>query len=55
MNTEEIWNKSLSKIEGKVGGTIYDLWFKPIKLFHLKEQTAILEIPNRFFKEWIED
>ncbi len=55
MNTDDIWNKSLSKIEGKVGGSIYDLWFKPIKLSHLKEQTATLEIPNRFFKEWIED
>src|SRR5512135_199478 len=56
MNTnEEIWNKSLSKIEVKVGGTIFDLWFKPIRLSNLKEQTATLEIPNRFFKEWIED
>ena len=55
MTIEEIWNKSLSKIEGKIGGTVYDLWFKPIKLSHLKEQTATLEIPNRFFKEWIED
>ncbi|MDA8432805.1 MAG: chromosomal replication initiator protein DnaA [Nitrospiraceae bacterium] len=55
MTIEDIWNKSLSKIEGKVGGSIFDLWFKPIKLSNLKEQTATLEIPNRFFKEWIED
>jgi chromosomal replication initiator protein len=55
MTIDDIWNKSLSKIEGKVGSSIYDLWFKPIKLSNLKEQTATLEIPNRFFKEWIED
>lgn len=55
MTIEEIWNKSLSKIAGKVGGSIYDLWFKPIRLTAFKEQTATLEIPNRFFKEWIDD
>jgi chromosomal replication initiator protein len=55
MTIDDIWNKSLSKIEGKVGASIFDLWFKPIRLAHIKEQTATLEIPNRFFKEWIED
>jgi chromosomal replication initiator protein len=55
MTTEDIWNKSLSRIEAKVGGSIFDLWFKPIKLSQLKDQAATLEIPNRFFKEWIED
>jgi len=55
MNTEEIWNNSLLKIQGKVDNSVLDLWFKPIKLSNLKDQTATLEIPNRFFKEWIED
>ncbi len=55
MTIEDIWNKSLSRIEGKVGNSVFALWFKPMKLSQLKEQTATLEIPNRFFKEWIED
>lgn len=55
MNTEEIWQKSLLRIQGKVDVNVLDLWFKPIKLSNLKDQTATLDIPNRFFKEWIED
>jgi chromosomal replication initiator protein len=55
MTIEEIWNRSLSKIEGKIGGSVFDLWFKPIKLANIKDNTATLDIPNRFFKEWIED
>lgn len=55
MTLEEIWNNSLSKIEEKIGGSIVDLWFRPIKLAQIKEQAAVLEIPNRFFKDWIED
>jgi chromosomal replication initiator protein len=55
MNLEEIWSKSLLKIEGKVGNSVFDLWFKPIKISSIKDQAVTLEIPNRFFKEWIED
>ncbi len=55
MNIEDIWNKSLLKIQGKVDSGILELWFRPIKLSNIKDQAATLEIPNRFFKEWIED
>jgi len=55
MNLDEIWNHSLSKIEGRVGNSVFDLWFKPIKIASIKDQAVTLDIPNRFFKEWIED
>lgn len=55
MTLEEIWNTSLSKIEEKVGSGIVDLWFRPIKLTQFKEQQVTVDIPNRFFKDWIED
>jgi len=42
-------------VEKKVGLSTFELWFKPMKLTQLKDQTAVLEIPNRFFKEWIDD
>jgi len=54
-NIEKIWDKSLSKIAEKVGNSTFDLWFKPIKLLQLKDKTIALEIPNRFFRDWIED
>lgn len=55
MTVEEIWNKSLPLIEKKVGINAFELWFKPIKLIQLKEYQAIIEIPNRFFRDWIDD
>jgi len=55
MNMEDIWKKSLLKIEEKVSNNIVELWFKPIRLSNLKEQSAIIIVPNRFFKDWIED
>ena len=55
MTLEDIWNNSLLKIEEKVGSSITELWFKPIKLFQLKEHHATIDIPNRFFRDWIEE
>jgi chromosomal replication initiator protein len=55
MTLEELWNNSLSSIEERVGNNIIDLWFRPIKLSQVKEQQITVDIPNRFFKDWIED
>lgn len=55
MTLEELWNNSLSRIEERVGDNIIDLWFRPIKLSQVKEQQITVDIPNRFFKDWIED
>jgi chromosomal replication initiator protein len=55
MNKTEVWNRCLEVIAQKVGEGIFDLWFKPIKVKHLKEGQLILEMPNRFYREWIEE
>ncbi|MEJ2184123.1 MAG: chromosomal replication initiator protein DnaA [Nitrospirota bacterium] len=55
MHSDDIWPRSLDLIRQEVGENIFDLWFSPIRLLQIKEGTAVLEVPNRFFKEWIED
>ena len=55
MEKEKIWEKSLGMIETSVGRGVFDLWFKPLKIRQLKDGQVVLETPNRFYKEWIED
>lgn len=55
MNIEEAWSKAVESIGVKVGSQTYDLWFRPLKLLQLQNQQITLEVPNKFFKEWIED
>lgn len=55
MTIDDLWEKSLLKIEEKIGSNLFELWIKPIKPIQIKEQNIALEVPNRFFKEWIED
>jgi chromosomal replication initiator protein len=55
VSVEEVWNKGLLKISEKVGDSLFELWFKPTRLVQIKDSHATIEIPNRFFREWIED
>ena len=55
MNTEEAWEKTIEAIGSKVGNQTFDLWFKPLRFVHLNGEQVVLEVPNKFFKEWIED
>ncbi|NOZ26080.1 MAG: chromosomal replication initiator protein DnaA [Nitrospirae bacterium] len=55
METAEIWDKCLRSIDEKVGASVFELWFKPIKLKQIKDDHVVVEIPNRFYKEWIEE
>lgn len=55
MDIQETWDKTLETIQEKIGSQTFDLWFRPIKFLSLKDQQLALEVPNKFFKEWIED
>ena len=55
MNIEEIWSGNLSKIADKVGENLFELWFKPMRLINFKDKVVTIGIPNRFFREWLED
>ncbi len=55
MNIEEAWTKTIDAISTEVGSQTFDLWFRPLKFIELQDQQIILEVPNKFFKEWIED
>ncbi len=55
IDIEDLWKSCLSKIYERVGESAYELWFKPIRILQIKDKIVTIEIPNRFFKEWIED
>lgn len=51
----KIWQEILKFIKHKVGESSFNLWFSPIKLLGIKGNEVLIEIPNRFFQDWIED
>lgn len=51
----DLWTRARRRIRERVGARLYDLWFGPVDLVHMSGGQAVLEVPNRFFREWIED
>ncbi|HBO83833.1 MAG: chromosomal replication initiation protein DnaA [Deltaproteobacteria bacterium GWC2_42_11] len=51
----DIWQKSLLVVKHRVDPRVFDTWFKPIKQLAANETSIELEVPNRFFLEWLKD
>ncbi len=48
-----LWDGALAYIEGKVPRHVYDTWFIPIHFKGLQESQARVEVPNKFFGDWL--
>jgi chromosomal replication initiator protein len=48
------WEDVLADLKLKLGETVYSTWIAPLKLFCQDGQTADLEAPDQFFKDWVE-
>jgi chromosomal replication initiator protein len=50
-----VWKKCLVKIKENVTQMTYNTWFLPIKPIQLSNNTLKVELPSRFFWEWIDE
>jgi len=55
MTNSDVWKKSLESIKGQIPNQHFNTWFKPIVVTGINETSLELEVPNRFFLEWLKD
>lgn len=48
-----LWSQVLDHIKKQVNEHNYLTWFKPIKIKKMADSVLTLEVPNRFFKDWL--
>ena len=48
------WDQFLGLIKDSIGPQSFTTWFQPINPVKLEKQNLLIEVPNRFFSEWIE-
>ena len=53
MAPEAVWDVALAYIEAKVPKQVFDTWFTPTRLQGIAEATAHIEVPNKFFGQWL--
>ena len=52
---DKIWNNCLQKIKENIPPQSYRTWFEPIKPVKLMGSILTIQVPNKFFYEWIEE
>jgi chromosomal replication initiator protein len=55
LSMEHLWNKVIDSLKERVGQQNFDIWIKPISFVSLNQESVELEVPNRFFREWINE
>jgi len=55
MSTTDVWKKCLEAVKGQIPSQHFNTWFKPINVAGINETSLELEVPNRFFLEWLKD
>ena len=52
---ENIWLEAQSNIAKVLTPQTYDTWIRPITFVSFKNNSFLLEVPNKFVKEWVEE
>lgn len=50
-----LWDSCLSIIKKNVNEKSFNTWFKPIKAIKYETNVLTIQVPNRFFYDWIEE
>jgi len=52
---ENLWSKVMDSLKERAGQQNFDIWIKPISFISMDGEKLDLEVPNRFFKDWINE
>jgi chromosomal replication initiator protein len=55
MTPTEIWTRALDAIRGETEHQSFKTWFEPTRALELTDDSLKLEVPNRFFADWLEE
>ncbi|HPQ60942.1 MAG TPA: DnaA/Hda family protein, partial [Syntrophales bacterium] len=52
---ESAWKKALESLRGKINIQLFETWIQPIRILGMSGKAIELSVPNRFFRDWIEE
>lgn len=54
-NAKSVWNNCLTFIKDNITTQAYKTWFEPIKAVKLADNALSIQVPSKFFYEWLEE
>ena len=55
ITASSVWSKCLKFIKDNIQSQAYKTWFEPIKAVKLDDNVLSVEVPSKFFYEWLEE
>ena len=52
---ESVWNSALAFIKDNINVQSFKTWFLPIKPIKLQGKVLTIQVPSKFFYEWLEE
>lgn len=54
-NAESVWNNCLKFIKDNIQEQAFKTWFEPIRAIELTDNALYIQVPSKFFYEWLEE
>ncbi|GGH47545.1 chromosomal replication initiation protein [Mangrovimonas yunxiaonensis] len=55
VTAQSVWNNCLKFIKDNIQPQAYKTWFEPIKAVKLTDKALSIQVPSKFFYEWLEE
>ena len=52
---QSVWNSCLAFIKDNITPQAYKTWFEPIQAVKLTDNALSIQVPSKFFYEWLEE
>jgi chromosomal replication initiator protein len=49
----ELWARALADIKDEIGRQNVETWIAPIHFVSRNKNEIVLEVPNKFFRDWV--
>ena len=51
----QLWSEVLSVLKKDITAQSFETWLKPSKALEITDEVLTIEVPNKFFREWLLD
>lgn len=55
LSSQELWEKVLDELRKTLNKQSFDTWFKPTRSLSFSENKLVVEVPSRFFSDWLNE
>ena len=49
----QLWQEALEQLRERLGNQNFETWIRPIRAQNSNHGELILEVPNKFFRDWV--